>query len=297
MNKALTPEQIIHLFQLEGIKYVETSGWRTREVAGAFTPVGVCNHHTASQSLTPTPSLQIVQTGRSDLSGPLCNFLVGRNALCYLISDGRAHDTGKGSGVVLTEVRMDKATPRNAAARGLVDDTDGNNWFYDIEVENNGTGEPYSPAALDTLVRINAAICKGYGWTEKSTIQHRWWTRRKIDMSYAGDLWTPIALRILAGKADPLLPKYDITIPSLIVYKDSPEEAFLRQYLSGATKDHEGIPLKNFQLIPIPRDHSWLPDPIPPHSFGVGTHVPGWGQIAGATRYDTLHMILDLLGI
>lgn len=102
----------------------------------------------------------------------------------------------------------------------------------------------------------------------------------------------------LTGEETPVPPPmYDPTHPALIVYQGSPEEVLLRHYLGGATKQFEGQPLARFQIIAIPKDHSWLPTPLPPHSVGIGTHVPGWGQIAGNDRFDTLHQALAFLGL
>lgn len=91
-------------------------------------------------------------------------------------------------------------------------------------------------------------------------------------------------------------PMYDPSQPALLVYSDSPEERFLRDYLKGATKMHDGQRLAAFQIIAFPRGGT-PPDPIPPHSLGVGTNVPGWGQIAGRDRYETLRKLLDFLGV
>jgi hypothetical protein len=165
-----------------GVQVVETPGCRTRRAPGAFAPIGVMNHHTAFGGTADAGSLKIVTDGRSDLPGPLCNILVGRRTgIAYLISYGRANDSGSGSGVVLNEVQRNIAPSGRASARGLVDTVNGNPYFYDIEIENNGLGEPYSAATLESVYRINAAICRFWGWHPNRCIAHKEWSRRKPD--------------------------------------------------------------------------------------------------------------------
>ncbi|MBV9108402.1 MAG: N-acetylmuramoyl-L-alanine amidase [Gemmatimonadetes bacterium] len=174
----------------------EVEGWRSRTREGEFNPIGIMNHHTACAEHGNAPSLKVCTTGRPAahgepaLPGPLCHILLGRDGTAYLIAGDRArcNHAGKGSSVVLEEVRQGIAPPANASARGLADDTDGNTYFYGIEVENDGVGEAYSQQQIEALIRINAAICRWKGWTESQIIHHREWTRRKSDMSWKGDL-------------------------------------------------------------------------------------------------------------
>lgn len=163
---------------------------------GKFTPLGICLHHTASRiGMDPMPSLQVVRKGRADLPGPLCNVLVGRDAKLAAITDGRANDTGGGDPDVLHAVRNDFPVLPQA------DDVDGyringNQWFYDIEVENDGVGESWSQAVIDATVSVAAAFCRHHGWTSRRVICHREWTRRKIDPSWHGPWRTLIAARL-----------------------------------------------------------------------------------------------------
>lgn len=162
------------------VPVVEVAGWRTRHRAGLFEPIGQIDHHTGAKATSsrPAPSLDTCVNGRPDLAGPLCNQLVDFHGRCYLISDGRANDSGKGSGIVLDELRRGILPARTAAERGLVDDTNGNPWFWDTEVEYPGGQFSPNAAQLETLMRINVAIAlAGGGWP----LGHKEWTRRKPD--------------------------------------------------------------------------------------------------------------------
>lgn len=170
---------LLQVLQSAGVKVVEEGDWRRRGRAGAFSPIGVMNHHTASAG----SALKTCIEGRSDLAGPLCHLYLDKAGVFHLIAAGRANHAGKGSGSVLARVKASQ--PPGAPGP---DDTDGNAYFYGIEVENNGIGEPYPPAQIDALIKANAAIDKALGVNEHHDIHHKEWTKRKVDMSWGGDL-------------------------------------------------------------------------------------------------------------
>lgn len=265
-----------------GIDYVAVRGWQERRRPGPFDPQGIIVHHTASTGPADLPSLNTVTFGRAGIPGPLCNILIGRSGSVRLISNTRASDSGMGSSRVLHEVVHDNGPTQDAADRGLSDDADGNPWFYDIEVENNGTGEPYPSAVVAAVVGVCAAICKAMGWSERRVIHHRTWTRRKIDMSYQGDLRAPIAVRLTPlppsppedymplavmpiQDGQPLVPKDDATKADAW-YEVTPE---------GDVINHN---VKQGWRIPSYRD---VYGAIPPRKIigavaGIGWHTPGY---------------------
>lgn len=143
-------------------------------------------HHTASRQGTgATSSLNVVRYGRTGLPGPLCNVLIGRDGSVHVITDGRANDSGTGNSPVLSRVRADLAPTGKATSPGTLN---GNPYFYDIEVENNGVGEPYGEATLNSLFEVCVAFCRHHGWSANRVIHHKEWTSRKIDMSWNGDI-------------------------------------------------------------------------------------------------------------
>lgn len=160
---------------------------------GDFNPIGVMLHHTAGVS---PGMVYLVKNGRSDLPGPLCNLLLRPGGKWVVITEGKANDSGMGSGRVLDEVRKGVRQSKDAAQRGLHDTVNGNAYFYDIEVEHVGTHGRYPLKQIDSLATGVAAILLAEGWTVDKVLHHRQWTRRKIDMSYREDIWKKIARKM-----------------------------------------------------------------------------------------------------
>lgn len=147
---------------------------------GAFSPVGVCVHHTASGD--GEGIVDLCYRGRAGLAGPLCNLVVRKSGRVHVTSNGKANDTGMGSRVVLDDVRRDKTPPGTAKQRGLPDDENGNPWFYDIEIVNLGDGnDPYPVHQIASVVSAVAAICEAHGWGASRVIGHAEWSARKVD--------------------------------------------------------------------------------------------------------------------
>lgn len=121
-----------------GLKVSETDGWLSRG-RRTLTIKGVLCHHTASQPGKNAPALGTVIKGRSDLPGPLCQVLLGRDGTCYIVAAGAANHAGRG------------------LWHGV---TDGNGQLFGVEAENSGLGEPWPEKQMDAYVRLCAAVCK-----------------------------------------------------------------------------------------------------------------------------------------
>ena len=168
-----------------GVTAVEHGNWRGRVASGSFSPVGLVIHHTAGRT-----SLGVVLNGRPGIPGPLCNWLIDKQGTAHMISNGKANDTGKGSGHVLDEVRRGVAPAGTAVRRGLADTTNGNAHFYDIEIENLGDGrDGYPPAQLEATLRLATQLCRRMGWTANRVIGHKEWSKRKIDPNPIDMAW------------------------------------------------------------------------------------------------------------
>lgn len=144
----------------KGLVVVEIDGWQTRG-SDSFNPKGAVDHHTVGGPLGNAPSLKICINGRSDLPGPLCNVLVGRDNTCYVIAAGRANHAGTGGWAGLS----------------------GNSSVYGVERENVGYGdrEPWRPDQTDTAARVLAALIEKVGSDPSRVCEHKEWTSRKID--------------------------------------------------------------------------------------------------------------------
>lgn len=180
---------------------VQHDQWRVRG-GQPFTPAGIVLHHTASSTKSgPTGSLRTVLNGRPGIPGPLCHILVGRDASVHLIAAGRANHAGSDSSVALAEMAAGKVGPatKTAAARKLRDDVVGNRQAWGVEIENNGTTEPWSDAVVDVVGHLCALICEASGWTEGHVTTHRNLTARKTDPWGTTDWWAATRRWLLRG--------------------------------------------------------------------------------------------------
>jgi hypothetical protein len=149
-----------------GLPVLEVDGWQQRS-AGSFDPRGSVDHHTAGPAAGNAPSLEVCIYGRSDLPGPLCNVLIGRDNTCFVIAAGRANHAGSGGW------------------RGL----SGNSSVYGIERENVGTqAEPWRPDQNDAAARAHAALIAGRAGADMVCRHAEWAPDRKPDThDIAGD--------------------------------------------------------------------------------------------------------------
>lgn len=149
-----------------GLKVVEISGWQTRGPElneSTKTQVISVAHHTAGARSGNAPSLNICIYGRSDLPGPLCNVLLGRDNTCYVIAAGKTNNAGPGSWKGLT----------------------GNGNTLGLEVENVGTSdEPWTRAKLEAVAKILWVFQRFTSQPSVGRVCHHkeWAPNRKTDM-------------------------------------------------------------------------------------------------------------------
>lgn len=149
-----------------GLKVEEKDGWRHRGRPYNFYPRAIIVHHTASGSQSGNfASESVVTFGRSDLPGPLCQVLLGRDGTVKLIASGYANHAGYGG-------------PKAGIPANM-----GNTYSIGIEAENNGLGEPWSKEQLNAYYRLCAALLVWIGKKDVSlVIGHKEWApSRKID--------------------------------------------------------------------------------------------------------------------
>jgi N-acetyl-anhydromuramyl-L-alanine amidase AmpD len=146
-----------------GVKVKKVKGWESRG-SGTFDPRGIIFHHTASSPAGGNaPALGICTHGRSDLPGPLCHFLVGRDGTVYFVAKGRANHAGEGGPL-----------------RGIPRDS-GNTYTFGVEVENSGVGEPWPEKQKEAIATLYAVLLKRIKRTPYRLFGHKEWTSRKID--------------------------------------------------------------------------------------------------------------------
>lgn len=142
-----------------GVQVREVPGWENRGKE-PFQPHGVVIHHTANPNKADAPSLNLVTNGRSDLPGPLCQVLLSRSGIAYIVAAMRANHAGAGGW------------------KGL----SGNTSVFGIEAENDGVGEPWPAKQLEAYRRVCAAMLDGIGQTAEMVCGHKEWApTRKVD--------------------------------------------------------------------------------------------------------------------
>lgn len=149
-----------------GLKVQEKDGWRHRGRPYNFYPRAIMAHHTASGSQSGNfASESVVTFGRSDLSGPLCQFLLGRDGTVKVIAAGYANHAGYGG-------------PKAGIPENM-----GNTYTYGIEAENNGIGENWTLEQLNAYYRLCAALLVWMGTKDVSKVfgHKEWAPGRKID--------------------------------------------------------------------------------------------------------------------
>lgn len=149
-----------------GLKVEEKDGWRGRGRPYDFYPRGIIAHHTASNANSGNfASENVVTFGRSDLPGPLCQVLLGRDGTVKLIAAGYANHAGYGG--------PHAGIPANQ----------GNTYTIGIEAENNGVGEPWSKEQLNAYYRLCAALLVWIGVKDVNKVfgHKEWAPGRKID--------------------------------------------------------------------------------------------------------------------
>lgn len=136
-----------------GLTVVECAGWSNRGYAGQdLADVrGVLWHHTATNRQrfydSDAPTLSMCVNGRSDLAGPLCNIVFGRNGTVYLVAAGVANHAGAGSAHTI---------PTNM----------GNHYLIGIEMESSGIAPwDWTADQLHVAPYLGAALERVYGAT------------------------------------------------------------------------------------------------------------------------------------
>lgn len=156
-------------------KLVPIQGWETRG-RSTFFPVGIVEHHTGSSSAI----IPVLRDGRSDLPGPLCHWSVQKSGDVFLYAAGRANHAGRP-----WTTSQDRAGVGNPLRRfGAT----GNSHVYGSESINLGNGRDlWTPAQLETIAVVDAAITAYHGWPEQSArvCDHKEWAGgRKIDCRF-----------------------------------------------------------------------------------------------------------------
>lgn len=162
-----------------GVKVVEMDGWKTRgRGSGGYStpPLCVMWHHTASP-----PSWHGQKDADyctyQDSNSPLANIIVGGDT-AWIAAAGATNTNGKGVSL--------------SFSRGTVPADSMNSYAVGIEIGNDGVGEPWSQATIDTMFKISNAINKRLGNQPTDVSSHaNYSVGRKIDPATAAAVQGP----------------------------------------------------------------------------------------------------------
>lgn len=184
---APNPSQLLEVIKASGVKYDLVDNWDSPGHAGKQTPWApqyLILHHTANGGADGNaPSLARVSKNSPYYPVPLCNFLVGRDGLVYVVSAFCSYHAGLGG-------------PGKWGDGPLVASGDMNRQSYGIEIESKGTslehqdeGNGFTDAQVTAVSKLGYALLRLMGSNSKVAINHKTWAPgRKID-TLAMDAW------------------------------------------------------------------------------------------------------------
>lgn len=158
------------------------AGWQTRaRSSGGFPspPLCVFWHHTASS--TSIENDLAWQCGGCD-DAPVGNMTIDRDGIVWIVAAGASNCAGKGGPA--------------SFSRGTIPADSGNTRGWNIEVANNGVGEPWPQAQIDAYFVASNALNAHFGNQPTDVISHALgdgdgWTDRKIDPATADAVQGP----------------------------------------------------------------------------------------------------------
>lgn len=188
-----------------GLTVVEVDGWQSRaRGSGGYNPglpSHVMIHHTASGAGSDGwPDVNYCTF--SDDDAPLCNLYLDRAGTVYVCAGGATNTNGSGQDPC-----------------GITPDDSMNSAAIGLEAGNNGSGEHWPDAQLDSYLALVVALCGHYAIPNHRVHGHAEWApQRKVDPAgpprYAvgADTWDMDAFRgdCAAGPPAPQ-PEEDMT--------------------------------------------------------------------------------------
>jgi len=231
-----------------GLKVAVTPGWQDRGVASMGDVQGVLCHHTGTAAPGNMPTLEMLKTGRSDLSGPLAQLGLGRDGTFYVVAAGRANHAGAGSWQGVTA---------------------GNTHFIGIEGENSGS-EAWPDIQMQACQHGVAAILRHCGLQAIACAGHKEYALppgRKVDPAFDMASFRAAVQAIMAGTTAPprLIParEPDGTAQRPTLRRGSTGEAVtsLQQKL-GLTADGQFGPATEAAVRAFQRSKNAVPDGI-----------------------------------
>lgn len=159
----------------------QNAGWETRARSSggwSATPLAVFWHHTASKTSIEN---DLAWQCHNCPDKPVGNMTIDRNGTVWPVAAGASNCAGKGGPA--------------SFSRGTIPLDKGNTMGWQIEVANNGVGEPWPVAQIDAYFASSNALNAYFGNQPIDVITHHAWApTRKIDPATASAVegfWQP----------------------------------------------------------------------------------------------------------
>lgn len=179
----MTPDDLLDALRHFSVNTHEHAGWRTRS-HGALNANVIVVHDSVTGSMSDEKAANFCAVGRSDLTGPLYECLIGHDGTAHLIAFGVTWNAGRGNANRFVQAARGQMPLDRELGRPGPDDYNGaNQKSHGIAYVTYGAG-PYTPEQQEAGARVCAAYCRAEGWDRygaSSMIGHGELSARKID--------------------------------------------------------------------------------------------------------------------
>ncbi len=169
-----------------GLNVVEYNGWQSRARSSGGFPSGrpwcIMWHHTASSpSASAQQDADYMCINKNNSNRPTANLMIARDGSIWVLAAGATNTNGKGKPI--------------GFSKGTVPNDSMNTYAIGIEMCNNGVGEAWSEAMINTAFAANNALAAAYGLQPTDLATHNFYAPdRKIDPAVAESVqgpWVP----------------------------------------------------------------------------------------------------------
>lgn len=166
----------------EGLTVFTYPNWETHAASSReFNPIGILNHWDAVTGWSLNTYFN-----NPRFNAPTYHVAIEKDGTVWLGSRGYVYGAGGGDSAVFRAMRDDQTVPPAKVEK----DMNGNPHFWAVCVnyfpgsKNEGPGPAIPGAQYESLVKVNAALCRRDGWNPVYRANdHDGWTTRKDDLS------------------------------------------------------------------------------------------------------------------
>lgn len=177
----LVPTDLPQRADAAGLPVHVLDGWETN---GSSADHGAVVFHWTASGRNESPSSCANYCAWAATDAPLYNVLVDRDGGVWFLAREKSNNAGKISGVALNETLSGHANVDSASSRGLPDTTSANDRLFAISAQNDGVGEPWSEALINSMSVMCALALETLGLNDVGYLgHHQSLTARKVDLT------------------------------------------------------------------------------------------------------------------